>query len=192
MSDGSLINVHIMDTCGQERFDAINEQYFQKADGILLVFDISKLSSFNKIKNYYINSIKEKCKAGIPIILLGNKTDLQDQREVSQEMAINLSINEEYIYKETSCVNNENVADAFETIIEMWNIYNKEKSQKSIKKTKSKIKLQKENIRNDSLKLVERSHSYKPKIKESEDENKHEEIRLDEKKKKKGFLCLIM
>lgn len=192
MSDGSLINVHIMDTCGQERFDSINEKYFQKADGILLVFDISNLSSFNKIKNFYVKSIKEKCKAGLPIILLGNKTDLQDQREVSQEMAINLSIDEEYIYKETSCVNNENVADAFETIIEMWNIYNKEKSQKSIKKTKSKIKLQKENIRNDSLKLVERSYSYKPKINESKDENKHEEIHLDVKKKKNKIFCLIM
>ena len=139
LSDGSIINVHIRDTCGQERYDSINEQYYQKADGILLVFDIANESSFNKIKNYYITKIKEKCKMGIPIILLGNKTDLEDKREVSQEEAIDLSIKEEYIYKESSCIKNENVADAFETIIEMWNLYIKKIIKIQLKELKVKI-----------------------------------------------------
>ena len=65
---------------------------------------------------------------GIPIILLCNKTDLEDKRQVSQEEAIDLAINEEFIYKESSCVKNENVIDSFETIIEMWNINNKKKN----------------------------------------------------------------
>ena len=106
VTDGSIINVHIRDTCGQEIYNAIWTQYYKMADGILLVFDISNKDSFNDIKNYYVETIKEKCKSGIPIILLGNKTDLEDERQVSQEEAIALSIEEEYIYKETSCVNN--------------------------------------------------------------------------------------
>jgi len=182
LSDGSLINVHIRDTCGQERFDSINEQYYKSADGVLLVFDIANKTSFDKIKKYYIAKIKEKCKIGIPIILLGNKTDLEDKREVSQEEAIDLSVNEEYIYKETSCIKNENVADAFETIIEMWNIYNKKNNKKSIKRNKSKENLNIENSR-ESFSLSERSYSYKKKI--NDDDNEKETIHLDKKKKQK-------
>ena len=187
LSDGSLINVHIRDTCGQERYDSINEQYYQKADGILLVFDIADKLSFNKIKNYYIKTIKEKCKEDIPIVLLGNKTDLEDQREVSQEEAIDLSIKEEYIYKETSCLRNENVADAFETIIEMWNIHNKKNNnQNTIKRTKSKGNLQKENPRTESFSLTERSNTF---YKKNDDEDEKEAIHLNKTKKKKKKFC---
>ena len=84
LTDGSIINVHIRDTCGQEKYNAIWTQYYKKADGILLVFDISNRESFDKIKNFYAINIKEKCKPGIPIILLGNKTDLEDKRQISQ------------------------------------------------------------------------------------------------------------
>ena len=190
LSDGSLINVHIRDTCGQERYDSINEQYYQKADGILLVFDIANESSFNKIKNYYIEKIKEKCKEDIPIVLLGNKTDLEDKREVSQEEAIDLSIKEEYIYKETSCLKNENVADAFETIIEMWNINNKKNDKNSFKRTKSKDYLQKENKRTESFSLTERSYTFHKKNDEDENENENDAIHLNKtKKKRKNKIC---
>ena len=110
-----------MDTCGHERFDALCEKYYKNGDGVLLVFDITNKKSFEKIEKYYVDKIKEKCKKEIPIILLGNKIDLEEGRVVSREEAIDLSINNEYIYKETSCVKNENVADAFETIIIMTN-----------------------------------------------------------------------
>ena len=207
LSDGSLINVHIRDTCGQERFDSINEKYYQQADGILLVFDIAEKSSFNKIKDYYVEKIKEKCKLGIPIILLGNKTDLEDKREVSQAEAIDLSITEEYIYKETSCVKNENVADAFETIIEMWiknenvadafetiiemwNINNKKNDKNSFKRTKSKDYLQKENKRTESFSLTERSYTFHKKNDEDENENENDAIHLNKtKKKRKNKIC---
>lgn len=125
LADGSIINVHLRDTCGQERYDSINANYAKKADGILLVFDISSLNSFKKVKEYYPELIRNNCKHNIPILLLGNKTDLKDERQVSVQEAIDLAVSEEYVYKETSCVNNENVADAFETIIEMWNINHK-------------------------------------------------------------------
>ena len=58
LSDGSIVNVRIMDTSGQERYDAINEKYYRDADCCLLVYDITDKSSFNKIKNYYIKKIK--------------------------------------------------------------------------------------------------------------------------------------
>ena len=181
--DGNVINVHIHDTCGQERFNAITESYYKKGDGILLVFDITSQKSFDKIKDYYVANIREKCKKNIPIILLGNKTDLDDKRVVSQEEAIDLAVNEEFVYKETSCLKNENVADAFETIIEIWNINNKQiiKNKTATPENENKIKEiygeEQDEYTNDkdtSFSLSSRTNSYAS-------------VNIDNKKRKKKF-----
>ena len=99
----------------------MNESYYNKADAVLLVYDISKKKSFDEIKNYFCQKIRECCKKDIPIILLGNKADLPN-REVQTEEGIALALQEKYKFKETSCAKNENVADAFEALIEMWNV----------------------------------------------------------------------
>ena len=112
----------IYDTAGQERFNAINESYYQKADAILLVYDISKRKSFDQIKNYYCPKIEENCKKNIPIILLGNKADKENEREVTLEEGAALAVEHKFKFKETSCLKNENVADAFEALIEIWNV----------------------------------------------------------------------
>ena len=110
-----------MDTAGQERFKSINTSYYRKADCCLLVYDISDKYSFDQLKDYFIETIKEKCKKNIQIILLGNKTDLEDKRQVSAEEGANLALANNYIFLETSCLKNKNVADAFETLIEITN-----------------------------------------------------------------------
>ena len=110
-----------MDTAGQERFKSINTSYYRKADCCLLVYDISNKYSFDQLKDYFIETIKEKCKKNIQIILLGNKTDLEDKRQVSAEEGANLALANNYIFLETSCLKNKNVADAFETLIEITN-----------------------------------------------------------------------
>ena len=180
LTDGSVINMHISDTCGQERFNSICERYYKKADGVLLVFDISNHKTFDKIKNYYSKMIRENCKEGIPIILLANKTDLKDQRQVTVEEAINLSISEEYVYRETSCVKNENVADAFETIVEMWNI-DKEKitPSRSLSDENLKKKLDDNNLEQDTIPLSARNNK-KPK-----DNDENDKIRISMKTNKK-------
>ena len=122
LSDGSVVNCLIYDTAGQERYNSINESYYRKADAVLLVYDISERKSFEKIKNYYCPKIEENCKKNIPIILLGNKTDKENERTVSIEEGTALAVENKFKFKETSCLKNENVADAFEALIEMWNI----------------------------------------------------------------------
>ena len=110
-----------MDTAGQERFKSINTSYYRRADCCLLVYDISDKYSFDQLKDYFIETIKEKCKKNIQIILLGNKTDLEDKRQVSAEEGANLALVNNYIFLETSCLKNKNVAGAFETLIEITN-----------------------------------------------------------------------
>ena len=68
--------------------------------------------------------MKEKCKKNIKVILLGNKTDLEGEgkREVKSKEGADLAEKNDYIFMETSCLKNTNVADAFETLIEDTNI----------------------------------------------------------------------
>ena len=94
-----------------------------------MVYDISNHSSFDEIKNYYCNEIRDICQNNIPVILLGNKTDLEDERQVKQEDGVILAVSHNYKFMETSAKKNENVADAFEALIELWNVeYNNEQS----------------------------------------------------------------
>ena len=93
----------------------------------MLVYDISNRNSFEIIKEYYCPKIKELCKKNIPIILLGNKADLEDKREVTIEEGAGLALEGNFKFKETSCQKNENVADAFEALIELWNFENHKK-----------------------------------------------------------------
>ena len=121
LSDGNLVDCHIYDTAGQERYRALSRLYYNRADAALLVYDISKRESFENIKNYYIPQIKEKCKKDIVILLLGNKADKENERKVSIEEGVELASQEKYEFKETSCLQNKNVANAFEYLVERWN-----------------------------------------------------------------------
>ena len=142
LSDGSLVNVNILDTAGQEKFKSVSESYYKRADCCLLVYDITNRKSFDEVKDYYNENIKEKCKKKIKVILLGNKTDLEDKRKVQPEEGAGLALENDYIFMETSCLKNTNVSDAFETLIEITNIESKKN-----KDSRKGLQLKKENIK---------------------------------------------
>ena len=118
LSDGSLVSVQVIDTSGQERYRSLNERYFKKADCCLLVYDITDERTFKECK-FYSKEIKEKCKKDIKVILLGNKTDLESKRKIPPEKGARFALENRYIFMETSCVKNSNVASAFQTLIEI-------------------------------------------------------------------------
>ena len=120
LSDGSLVSVQIVDTSGQERFRSLNERYFKTADCCLLVYDITNERTFQECK-FYSKEIKEKCKKDIKVILLGNKTDLESKRKIPPEKGARFALENRYIFMETSCLKNSNVATAFQTLIEITN-----------------------------------------------------------------------
>ena len=110
-----------MDTCGQERYESLISIYYKEADCCLLIYDISSEKSFEKIKNHYIKKIKDNCNNIKKVVLLGNKTDLENERKISKEEGVKLALKHGYIFMETSCKDNYNVSDAFTTLIEMTN-----------------------------------------------------------------------
>ena len=87
----------------------------------MLVYDITDSESFEECKNYYKKQISNICKKDIKVILVGNKADLEKSRKISSKEGAKFAKENNYFFKETSCENNFNVADAFETIIIMTN-----------------------------------------------------------------------
>ena len=96
--------------------------YYRKADCCLLVYDITDRKSFIECKDYYNQKLMEKCKKNIQVILLGNKSDREKDRKVLPEEGAGFALENNYIFMETSCVRNDNVANAFEALIELTNI----------------------------------------------------------------------
>ena len=154
LSDGSLAQVEILDTSGQEKFRSLSQKYFIKADCCLLVYDISDKNSFNECK-YYSEQIREKCKKGINTILLGNKTDLENKRQISPDEGANFALENKYLFLETSCLKNEKVADAFQTLIETTN---KTTNNRIIENNDNNLKL---NIKDNNNKKKKRKLCFK-------------------------------
>ena len=147
LNDGTIIKLFIIDTAGQERYNSLGETYYKKADCCLLMYDITSTMSFEKVRDYYIEQIKENCKSDIKVILLGNKSDLEEQRAVSQEEGKDLANNNGYIFMESSCKDNYNVSDAFTALVEMTNTDIKKGIRKETSKKKGE-KLKKSNHKN--------------------------------------------
>ena len=105
------IELKIWDTAGQERYRNLTKQYFKGADGILLIFDLTKRETFDKIYNWIEQLNNHYKKDDISIILIGNKKDLID-REVTLEEG-NLRAKElNCEYFETSAKSGENINEA--------------------------------------------------------------------------------
>ena len=79
--DGKKIKLQIWDTAGQERFRTITTAYYRGAMGIMLVYDITNEKSFDNIKNW-IRNIEEHASADVEKMILGNKCDMNDRRQV--------------------------------------------------------------------------------------------------------------
>lgn len=80
------LKVQIWDTAGQERYKSITNAYYKGAKGALLVFDISKRESFTNI-NKWIDQLKMNGESDLIILLIGNKVDLEHERQVSVQEA---------------------------------------------------------------------------------------------------------
>ena len=137
--DKKVVKLQIWDTAGQERYMSLNKTVFQKVDGVMLVYDITERESFNNIVKW-IDLIKE-FNDNLPIILIGNKTDLED-RVVDPLEGKNLAKEYNIDFYETSALNGENIEKVFRefTIIVLNSLKVKEKvvsENFSIKKEKT-------------------------------------------------------
>lgn len=114
------IILNILDTAGQEEFYALRDQYMRSGDGYIIVFSITSITSFLEV-----NAIKEQLNIVldsddntlIPIILVGNKCDLEEFRQVQSSDAQRLAEEWRVKYFETSAKNKTNINRIFEELV---------------------------------------------------------------------------
>ncbi|EPS70637.1 hypothetical protein M569_04122, partial [Genlisea aurea] len=119
--DGKEVKAQIWDTAGQERFRAVTSAYYRGAFGALIVYDISRRSTFDSIPRW-LNELKTHSDTTMARILVGNKCDLEHIRDVSVEEGKSLAESETLFFMETSALDSTNVKTAFEMVIH--EIYN--------------------------------------------------------------------
>ena len=122
--DNNDVKVQIWDTAGQEKYRSITSSYYKGAQGCLLVYDITKKKSFDNIDKWY-SELKSNSDEKIYTMLLGNKSDLEENREVSIEEAEKKAKNFNIAFMETSAYNGININKAFSELIN--NVYQNNK-----------------------------------------------------------------
>ena len=90
--------------------------YYRKAYGILLLFDVTKRSSFNACKNY-LEEVRLNSDRKCVIYLVGNKIDLENERQITKEEAEDFAKKENIKYIETSAIKNMKVTEAFTSLL---------------------------------------------------------------------------
>ena len=122
--DNNDVKVQIWDTAGQEKYRSITSSYYKGAQGCLLVYDITKKKSFDNIDKWY-SELKSNSDEKIYTMLLGNKSDLEENREVSIDEAEKKAKNFNIAFMETSAYNGNNINKAFSELIN--NVYQNNK-----------------------------------------------------------------
>ncbi|XP_020582396.1 ras-related protein RABA5a-like [Phalaenopsis equestris] len=114
--DGKEVKAQIWDTAGQERFKAVTSAYYRGAVGALVVYDISRSQTFDSIGRW-LNELHTYSDMNVVTILVGNKTDLKDAREVSTDKGKAFAEEHGLFFMETSALDNSNVVAAFQTVV---------------------------------------------------------------------------
>jgi len=115
IDEGNHVKLILWDIAGQDLFATVRSQFYDGADGIIIVYDVTRPETLEAVPKWHME-ILETAPNVSHILLIGNKIDLQRTVETSaaQELQTNLNLND---YIETSANTRENVEDAFNSII---------------------------------------------------------------------------
>ena len=110
------IKIQIWDTAGQERYRSITSAYYKGAKGAFIVYDITRKNTFDNLDKW-ITDLKSNGDKNISIVIIGNKSDLEDKRVVPKELGIKKSEEFKTAFMETSALNGNNINKAFDELI---------------------------------------------------------------------------
>ncbi|KIV87811.1 Ras-like protein [Exophiala sideris] len=128
MIDDEVALLDVLDTAGQEEYSAMREQYMRTGEGFLLVYSITSRQSFEEIMTFQKQILRVKDKDYFPIILVGNKCDLEGERAVTKEEGAQLAREFGCSFIETSAKSRINVENAFYELVREIRRYNREMS----------------------------------------------------------------
>ena len=141
LDTGKTIKVQLWDTAGQDKYRTIAKNYYKGSHGILLLYDITKQSSFDNIREW-VRDIKEEVNEKAILFLIGNKIDMEDQRKIPKEKGVELAEEFKIPFFEASAKSGENVDEVYKAlynkICEIYGDLERERGTKLIKKRKIK------------------------------------------------------
>ncbi|KAJ1568900.1 Ras- protein Rab-5C [Nowakowskiella sp. JEL0078] len=113
--EDKIIKFEIWDTAGQERFHSLAPMYYRNAPAAIVAYDITKLATLEKAKSW-VKELQRQANPNIVIALVGNKTDLEAQRQISTEEAQAYATEAGLLFKEASAKSGDNVMEVFTEI----------------------------------------------------------------------------
>ncbi len=115
LESGEMIKVQLWDTAGQDRYRTIAKNYYKGSHGILLLYDVTKVNSFENISEW-IKDIRDEVYEKTIIFLIGNKIDKSNERKVTKEQGEKLANEYNLPFFEASAKSGENVDEVFKAL----------------------------------------------------------------------------
>jgi len=112
------IGLSIWDTAGQEKFRSLTSSYYRGTQGIILVFDVTERESFQHLDNWLKEIELYSTNENVVKLLVGNKIDMQEKRDVKKEEAIQFARDRGMIYLECSAKTKFGIQNAFEELVQ--------------------------------------------------------------------------
>lgn len=111
--DDDVVLLDVLDTAGQEEYSAMREQYMRTGEGFLLVYSVASRMSFEEISSFHQQILRVKDEDEFPMVVVGNKSDLEGERQVSYEEGLELARKFNCDFIETSAKQRINVEESF-------------------------------------------------------------------------------
>ena len=143
LENGLNVKLNIWDTAGQERFRSVNAIFLKGAQIVIMVYDITKRDTFEEIKNYWYNNVKNIIDKDTIIGLAGNKSDLYENEQVSKEEGQQYAQEIKAIFKETTATTFESINELINELVQKYyiqsNLNNVPHKEEGIKVNNNKI-----------------------------------------------------
>ena len=139
LKSGKNVKLQIWDTAGQDRFRAITKNYYKSANGIILIYDVTSLVTYENVKAW-ISQIREEAPPNVVIFIAGNKIDMEEERKVNTEDGKRLADEYGFPFYETSAKEDININETFEDLVESIDkVYSNLETNNGEKQLKNKI-----------------------------------------------------
>ncbi|XP_039421439.1 ras-related protein Rab-44 isoform X3 [Corvus cornix cornix] len=119
--DNKRFALRLWDSAGQERYHSMTKQFFRKADGVVLMYDITSEYSFSDVR-YWLSCIQEAAEDGVAVLLLGNKTDCAAQRQVPTKEGECLAKEHQLMFYECSAASGHNVFESMVSFVRLLKV----------------------------------------------------------------------
>ena len=150
IGNNKSIKFDIWDTAGQEKYRALAKIFYQDSKIVILVYDITNKNSFNELKNYWYEKVKENSSSDIIFAIAGNKCDLYEKEEVEKTEGEKFAKEIGAIFHETSALNSNGINELFTDIAMKFSSPNISSDNNSVENNKEdKHKLTLSNSKNN-------------------------------------------